>query len=85
MAAVSVGMVDGEILLDLSYEEDSQADVDMNFVMTAGRKLVEVQATAERQVFDEEQLGKMIGLAREGVHALVAKQQAVLGTLTLRQ
>src|SRR4051794_12134872 len=85
VAAVSVGMVDGEILLDLSYEEDSQADVDMNFVMTAGRKLVEVQATAERQVFDEEQLGKMIGLAREGVHALVAKQQAVLGTLTLRQ
>src|SRR5881227_1630003 len=85
VAAVSVGMVDGEILLDLSYEEDSRADVDMNFVMTAGRKLVEVQATAERQVFDEEQLGKMIGLAREGVHAQVAKQQAVLGTLTLRQ
>ncbi|MGH9546529.1 MAG: ribonuclease PH [Terriglobales bacterium] len=85
LAAVSVGIVDGEILLDLCYEEDSRADVDMNFVMTAGRKLVEVQATAEHQVFDEEQLGKMIGLASQGVQALIAKQQAVLGTLTLRQ
>ena len=64
LAAVSVGIVDGEILLDLAYEEDSRADVDMNFVMTAGRKLVEVQATAEHQVFDEEQLGKMIGIGQ---------------------
>jgi ribonuclease PH len=85
LAAVSIGIVDGEILLDLAYEEDSRADVDMNFVMTAGRKLVEVQATAEHQVFDEEQLGKMITLASQGVQTLIAKQQAVLGTLTLRQ
>jgi ribonuclease PH len=85
LAAVSVGIVDGEILLDLAYDEDSRADVDMNFVMTAGRKLVEVQATAEHQVFDEEQLGKMIALASQGVQTLIAKQQAVLGTLTLRQ
>jgi len=85
VAAVSVGIVDGEILLDLSYEEDSHADVDMNFVMTAGYKLVEVQATAERQVFDEQQLGKMIALARAGVQQLIAKQQAILGVLTLRQ
>jgi ribonuclease PH len=85
MAAVSVGIVEGEILLDLAYEEDSRADVDMNFVMTAGRKLVEVQATAEHHVFDEEQLAKMIGLASQGVQTLIAKQQAVLGTLTLRQ
>jgi len=85
IAAVSVGIVDGEILLDLSYEEDSRAEVDMNFVMTAGRKLVEVQATAERQVFDEQQLDKMLALAREGVHSLIAKQQAILGRLTLRQ
>jgi ribonuclease PH len=85
IAAVSVGIVDGEILLDLAYEEDSRAEVDMNFVMTAGRKLVEVQATAERQAFDDEQLSKMLSLAREGVHALVAKQQAILGRLTLRQ
>jgi len=85
VAAVSVGIVDGEVLLDLSYEEDSRADVDMNFVMTAGRKLVEVQATAERQAFDEQHLEKMLALAREGVHALIAKQQAILRTLTLRQ
>src|SRR5580765_1488022 len=85
LAAVSVGIVDGEILLDLCYEEDSRADVDMNFVMTAGKKFVEVQATAEHQVFDEEQLSKMISLASQGVQALIAKQQAVLGTLTLRQ
>ncbi|MBZ5573276.1 MAG: ribonuclease PH [Acidobacteriia bacterium] len=85
IAAVSVGMVDGEILLDLSYEEDSRADVDMNFVMTAGHKLVEVQATAEHQVFDEQQLQKMLALAKQGVQSLIAKQQAILGTLTLRQ
>ena len=85
IAAVSIGIVDGEILLDLCYEEDSRADVDMNFVMTAGRKLVEVQATAERQPFDEQQLDKMLSLAAQGVHSLIAKQQAILGTLTLRQ
>jgi len=85
LAAVSVGIVDGQILLDLAYEEDSRADVDMNFVMTAGRKLVEVQATAEHQVFDEPQLSSMIALASQGVQSLIAKQQAILGTLTLRQ
>ena len=85
VAAVSVGIVDGEILLDLNYEEDSRADVDMNFVMTAGRKLVEVQATAEHQVFDEPQLTKMLALAAQGVQSLIAKQQAVLTALTLRQ
>lgn len=85
VAAISVGIVDGEVFLDLSYEEDSRAEVDMNFVMTAGRKIVEVQATAERQVFDDQQLEKMLGLARQGVNDLIAKQQAILGTLTLRQ
>src|SRR5438309_7998414 len=85
VAAVSVGIVDGEVLLDLCYEEDSSADVDMNFVMTAGQKVVEVQATAEHQVFDEAQLAKMLALASQGVQSLIAKQQAVLSTLTLRQ
>src|SRR5881275_3302062 len=85
VAAVSVGIVDGEILLDLSYEEDSRADVDMNFVMTAGNKFVEVQATAEHQVFDDQQLKNMIALARHGLRSLLAKQQAILGMLTLRQ
>jgi len=85
VAAVSVGIVDGEIMLDLAYEEDSRADVDMNFVMTAGYKFVEVQATAEHQVFDENQLARMIAFAKQGVQTLIAKQQAVLSTLTLRQ
>jgi len=85
VAAISVGIVDGEILLDLAYEEDSRADVDMNFVMTSGQKLVEVQATAEHQLFDEPQLQKMQALARQGVKQLIAKQQAVLSGLTLRQ
>jgi len=85
VAATSVGIVDGEVLLDLNYEEDSRAEVDMNFVMTAGRKMVEVQATAEHQVFDDSQLAKMLTLASQGVQSLIAKQQAVLSALTLRQ
>jgi ribonuclease PH len=85
VAAISVGVVDGEVLLDLNYEEDSRADVDMNFVMTAGHKIVELQATAEHQVFDEAQLAKMMSLASQGVQSLIAKQQSVLGTLALRQ
>src|SRR5437667_1180886 len=85
IAAVSVGIVDGEPLLDLSYEEDSRADVDMNFVMTAGNKFVEVQATAEHQVFDDKQLENMIALARHGLRSLLAKQQSVLKSLALLQ
>ena len=85
VAAVSVGIVDGVPLLDLNYEEDSRADVDMNFVMTAGHKFVEIQATAEHQVFDEIQLEKMITLARQGLHSLIARQQSVLKGLTLLQ
>jgi ribonuclease PH len=85
VAAVSVGIVDGEVLLDLSYEEDSRAEVDMNFVMTAGHKMVEVQATAERQAFDEMQFAKMLAFARQGVQSLIARQQGVLSGLTLRQ
>jgi len=85
VAAISVGIVDGEVMLDLSYEEDSRAEVDMNFVMTSGNKIVELQATAERQVFDDAQLAKMMTLARQGIRSLIAKQQTVLGALALRQ
>src|ERR1700726_2848312 len=85
VAAVSVGIVDGGILLDLSYEEDSRAEVDMNFVMTAGHKMVEVQATAEHQAFDEVQFAKTLAFARQGVQSLIAKQQGLLSGLTLRQ
>jgi ribonuclease PH len=85
VAATSVGIVDGEIMLDLAYEEDSRADVDMNVVGTGSKKLVEIQATAEQRPFDEAQLKKMMDLARKGIESLVAKQQAILGSLMLRQ
>lgn len=85
IAAISVGIVDREILLDLNYEEDSRAEVDMNFVMTGSKKMVEVQATAEQRPFDDEQLQRMIAFARRGVESLIAKQQAVLNNLMLRQ
>jgi len=85
VAAISVGIVDGEVVLDLNYEEDSRADVDMNVVMTAANKIVELQATAEHQVFDDAQLARMMALARQGIQTLIARQQAVLGVLALRQ
>jgi ribonuclease PH len=85
VAATSVGIVDGEILLDLNYEEDSRAEVDLNFVMTGAKKIVEIQATAEQRAFDEEQLHRMTELAKRGVESLIARQRAVLGTLLLRQ
>ena len=85
VAAVSVGIVEGNILLDLCYEEDSQAEVDLNFVMTGGRKIVEVQATAEQHPFDEAQLKRMIDLAARGIESLIAKQRSILQQLPLRQ
>ena len=85
VAAISVGIVEGEILLDLNYEEDSRAEVDLNFVMTGGKKIVEVQATAEQRPFDEEHLRHMTELAKRGVESLIARQRAILGTLLLRQ
>ena len=85
IAAISIGIVDGEIMLDLCYEEDARADVDMNVVATGSKKLVEVQATAERRPFDDAQLAKMLAMARQGIETLVARQQAVLSGLPLRQ
>ena len=76
MAAVSVGVVDGEALLDLDYPEDSQADTDMNVVMTADGRLVEVQATAERHPFSRDELDVLLDLAATGIDELVAAQQA---------
>ncbi|MFB3815553.1 MAG: ribonuclease PH [Terriglobales bacterium] len=84
VAATSAGIVDGAIMLDLSYEEDSRAEVDANFVITGSNKLVEVQFTAEQHPFDDEQLRAMLSLARRGVEQLIAKQRAVLpGLVTL--
>jgi ribonuclease PH len=83
VAAISVGIVDGEVMLDLNYEEDSRADVDMNVVVTGAGKLVEIQATAEHQVFDDSQLAKMMSLARQGIQLLIEKQKTVLGTMAM--
>ncbi len=83
VAAISVGLSEGTALLDLCYEEDSQADVDMNFVMTGSRQLVEIQATAEHRLFSDEQLHAMMALARAGVEELIAAQKAVLPALQL--
>lgn len=83
VAATSVGIVDGEILLDLAYEEDARAEVDMNFVMTGKGKMVEIQATAEQVPFDDGQLQRMLELAKQGVGDLIAKQKEVLGAMQL--
>jgi len=85
VAATSVGIVEGEVLLDLAYEEDSRAEVDLNLVMTGGKRIVEIQATAEQHPFDDAQLRKMMDFARAGIETLVTKQQAVLSGLLLRQ
>ena len=74
VAAVSVGIVDGEAVLDLDYEEDSTAETDMNVVMTAGGDLVEVQATAEGDPFSRELLDALLDLAAGGIETLAAAQ-----------
>ena len=78
VAATSVGLVGGVPLLDLCYEEDSRADVDMNVVMTGKGRFIEVQATAEHTPFDDTQLATLIGLARTGIGRLVEIQKAAL-------
>lgn len=75
VAAVSVGLVGGVPMLDLCYEEDSRADVDMNVVMTGGGKFIEIQGTAEHAPFDDAQMSALIGLARAGIGRLVEIQK----------
>jgi len=75
VAATSVGLVGGKPMLDLCYEEDSQADVDMNVVMTGGGKFIEVQATAEHKPFDDAQMAELLTLARGGIADLVELQK----------
>ncbi len=79
VAATSVGVVDGHPLLDLCYEEDSQAEVDMNLVMTADGGLIETQATAEKGNYSRAQLNGLIDLAEVGMKEIFAAQRAVLG------
>ncbi len=78
VAAISVGMLDGEAILDLCYEEDSRAEVDANVVMTGAGRFVEYQATAEHKSFDDEQMSRMTALARTGIAELLALQKAAL-------
>jgi ribonuclease PH len=79
VAAVSVGIVDGKVLLDLTYEEDSRAEVDMNFVMTGSGKFIEVQGTAENAPFTKAKLDSMAGVAHQGIRELLKFQKKVLG------
>jgi ribonuclease PH len=78
VAATSVGIVDGRVLLDLAYEEDARAEVDMNVVMTADGGLVETQATAERGAYSRAQLNEMLDVAERGIRELLAAQTECL-------
>lgn len=78
VAAVSVGIVDGVPLMDLCYEEDSRAQVDMTVVMTGGGRFVEIQATAEQTPFDEEQFATLLALARRGIAELIQVQRGLV-------
>jgi ribonuclease PH len=78
VAAISVGMLSGDPILDLCYEEDSRADVDANVVMTGEGRFIEFQATAEHKSFDDDQMGYMTGLAKKGIAELIAIQQAAI-------
>lgn len=81
VSAVSIGIVQDRILLDLNYEEDSRADVDMNVVMTGGGLFIEVQGTAEKIPFNRERFVEMTDLAEEGIKMLIRKQVELLGEL----
>jgi len=78
VAAVSVGMMDGRFLLDMEYTEDSHADVDLNAVMAASGRIVEIQGTAESAPFTEKELGEMLALAKKGITRLWDAQQEAL-------
>lgn len=78
VAAISIGKVEGEMLLDLNYEEDSKAEVDMNVVMTGGGKFVEIQGTAEGGVFTKKEMDALMKLAQDGIKALIRIQKKSL-------
>lgn len=78
VAAISVGMVGNQALLDLKYDEDSTAEVDMNVVCTGDGRFIEVQGTAEREPFTREQMDGLLALAAKGIHELVAIQRTVI-------
>ncbi len=78
VAATSVGILNGDPLLDLSYEEDSRADVDMNIVMTSKNEFIEIQGTSERRTFNKEQMDKLLELATKGIGELITLQKKLL-------
>jgi ribonuclease PH len=82
VASVSVGIYQGEAILDLDYPEDSKAETDMNVVMTEKGQFIEIQGTAEKQSFSESELLAMLGLAKQGIETLFEKQRKVLGLLS---
>lgn len=75
VAAISVGIVDGQKMLDLEYVEDSAADVDMNMVLTGAGKIVEIQGTAEQEPFSRQDFDELMGLAEKGINALIHLQK----------
>ncbi|WP_273777817.1 ribonuclease PH [Acinetobacter sp. GSS19] len=79
VAAVSVGMYQGDVLLDLCYEEDSNCETDLNVVMTQSGEFIEIQGTAEDKPFTRQQADQMLALAEQGIQTLVQKQQEALG------
>lgn len=78
VAAISCGVVNGEVMLDLDYSEDSQAEVDSNFVMTDTGDLVEVQASGEHGTFDEEKLSQLLAYAKKGISQIIEMQKKIL-------
>ncbi len=81
LAAISVGIVNGEAILDLEYLEDSQAEVDMNIVMTGQGEFVEIQGTAEGKPFSRPQMDQLLDLAAAGTKELIAIQKDIIGEI----
>lgn len=81
VAAISGGIVNGEILLDLNFEEDSGADADVNLVMDENGGLIEIQGTAERKPIEQKDLDRLVEIGKEGIKGLIAKQKEALGIL----
>jgi len=78
VAATSVGIMNGDLLLDLVYQEDSRADVDMNIVMTGSGEFIEIQGTSERKTFNKKQMDELLGLAEQGIRQLIDIQRDML-------
>jgi len=84
VSAVSVGVLNSQICLDFNYEEDSEAEVDMNIVMTGKGRFIEIQGTAEEKAFSRDSLNAMIDLAAKGIHEMIEKQKQILGDVILK-